>query len=180
VGIQLILAAQTPAPAPTNTFTWTNAATITAGIGAALIAALVAVIGYSRQQRAGRRAERATKYAEALQAVVDYLECPYRIRRRDGSAAARLSITETISATKSKINFYLAWLRIDASAEIATAYEDYVRAAQREAGPQMTAAWRTRPTRKDRDVPLGQAYPRDESDAARAKVSAAMKRDLDR
>lgn len=49
MGTQLILAVQTPVPAPTNTFTWTNAATIIAGIGAALIAALVAVIGYSRR-----------------------------------------------------------------------------------------------------------------------------------
>lgn len=178
MGIQLILAAQTPAPA--NTFTWTNAATIIAAISAALIAALVAVIGYSRQQRAGRRAERATRYAEALQAVEDYLEGPYRIRRRDGSPEARARITEAISATKSKINFYLAWLRIDAPTEVAAAYEHYVMTAQREAGPQMTAAWHTRPTRKDGDVPLGKPYPRRLSDAARANVSDAMKQDLDR
>ena len=180
MGTLPILAVQTPVPAPTSTFTWTNAATIIAGIGAALIAALVAVIGYSRQQRAARRVQRATMYAEALQAVEDYLEGPYRIRRRDGSAGVRARITEAISATKSKISFYLAWLHIDASAEVAAAYEDYVLAAQREAGPQMTEAWRTRPTRKDTDVPLGRAYSRNDSDAARAKVSEAMKRDLDR
>lgn len=164
--------------APTDRFSWDNATTIIAGIGAALIAALVAVAGYTLQQRAGRREQRATMYAQALQAVEDYLEGPYRIRRRDGTTEARTRITEQISATKSKINFSQAWLRIHSPTEVADAYDAYVLTAQHEAGPQMTAAWRTRPTKRDDSVPLGRAYPRDASNRCRAKVVEAMRRDL--
>jgi ketosteroid isomerase-like protein len=177
----LLLTATAHTAAHTNAghFTWDNAATVIAGIGAALIAALVAVAGYTIQQRAARREQRARTYAEALQAVEDYLEGPYRIRRRDGSAEARRHLTESISTIKSRINFHQAWLRIHGSPAVADAYDAYVLAAQREAGPQMTAAWQGRPTRKDRDVPLGRPFDRGSSDGARATVTTAMKKDLD-
>lgn len=159
-------------------FSWADTATILAGLGAALIAAIVAVLGYSRQKRAQRRDQRAITYAQALQAVEDYLEGPYRIRRRDGTAQARRQISEDLSGTKSRINFHLAWLSINGSDNVAVAYQAYVSTAQREAGPQMTAAWRSRPTHRDRDVPLGQPISRQSSDAARAAVLQAMKTDL--
>jgi hypothetical protein len=158
-------------------FSWDNAATIIASIGAALIAALVAVYGYAWQQRATRRERRATMYAQALQAVEDYLEGPYRICRRDGSAAARREITEQLSGIKSRINFHQAWLRIHGTAAVASAYEEFVLAAQQEAGRQMTDAWRSPPTRRDRDVPLGRPFDRQRADAALSKVLAAMRRD---
>lgn len=169
------LAASRPSGDP---FTWSDGSTIIAAVAAALIAAVVAVIGYAVQQRATRRDQRARTYAEALQAVEDYLEGPYRVRRRDGSADARRQVTEAISAVKSGINFHQAWLRIHGSQPVADAYDAYVQAAQREAGAQMTSAWRGRPTRRDRDVPLGQAFDRRNSDIARANVIAAMKADL--
>ena len=155
-----------------------NWTTIAAGIGAALIAAIVAVIGYSIQQRAGRREQRATMYAQALQAVEDYCEGPYRIRRRDGSAACRLALTESLSDIKSRINFHQGWLSIHASDEIASAYKAFAKAAQDEAGVQMTAAWTGPATRKDRDVPLGVGLPRVKTDAAKDTVLKLMNADL--
>jgi hypothetical protein len=155
-----------------------NWATIIASIGAALIAALVAVVGYAIQQRAGRREQRATMYAQALQAVEDYCEGPYRVRRRDGSAAARQLLTESLSDIKSRINFHQSWLSIHASAELAAAYTALVKAAQDEAGTQMPAAWAAAPTRKDRDVPLGVGFPRTQTDAAKARVLRLMNEDL--
>lgn len=159
-------------------FSASDASTILAAAAAALIAATVAVIGYSLQQRAARRDQRAALYAEALRAVEDYLEAPYRIRRRDGSAQARRDVSNHISDIKSRINFHIGWLRINAPAVVSTAYEAYVLAAQTDAGPQMTAAWQSRPTRKDRDVPLGLAYDRKHADAARDAVIHAMRSDL--
>jgi hypothetical protein len=47
---------------------------------AALIAVVVAVIGYRAMQWTARRERLASGYAEALRAVEDYLEGPYRIR----------------------------------------------------------------------------------------------------
>lgn len=156
-----------------------NWSTIATGVFAALVAASVAVLGYARQQRAARQAQRTTVYAQGLQAVEDYLEGPYRIRRRDGSAATRQLLTESLSDIKSRINFHQSWLSLHASQDLADAYTEFVQAAQREAGTQMTAAWRATPTRKDRDVPLGVPYQRDASDLAKAKVLALMRRELD-
>jgi len=149
---------------------------IFSGIGGAFVAAVVAVLGYSVQQREARKVARATMYAHALQAVQDYLEGPYRIRRKDGSAEARRELTHAMSTVQSQINFHTAWLDVGAPAEVAAAYTELVDAARREAGPQMTASWADAPTSTDGAVPLGVAYPRPESDAALARVTVAMKR----
>ena len=168
----------TPAQGMFTHFTWSEGATILAAVSAALIAALVAVTGYSWQQRAARRDQRATMYAEALRAVEDYLEAPYRIRRSDGNADARQRITDYISDVQSRINFHSGWVSIHAPDSIATAYAAFVAAARQDAGPQMTAAWESKPTRRDRDVPLRNAYDRRNADAARAAVLRAMRDDL--
>jgi hypothetical protein len=52
---------------------------------AALIAALVAVTGYMLTQAQARRERRAREFADALAAVEEYLEAPYRIRRRQAA-----------------------------------------------------------------------------------------------
>lgn len=153
---------------------WSEIATVVA----AALAAAVAVYGYSRQQRAARRDQRAAGYAEALRAVEDYLEAPYLIRRRDGSPAARRAVTDHISGVQSRIKLHESWLAIHSPAAVKAAYADFVTAARTEAGAQMTAAWRRRPTTRDRDVPIGTAYPSPRSDAARHRIVEAMRRDL--
>lgn len=159
-------------------FTWAEGATILAAWGAAAVAATIAVLGYGRQRRAERRAERATLYGHAIAAVEAYLEGPYRIRRRDETTEARFAITSAISDTKTAISLRQALLAMHAPDAVAEAYDTFVAAAQREAGPQMTEAWNTRPTSKDNQVPLGTAYDRTASDAARDVLITAMKADL--
>jgi len=149
-----------------------------AAIIAALVAAFAAIWVYYRQQSASRRDGRATIYAEALRAVEDYLEGPYRIRRRDGSAQARLDVTSRLSDVKSAMSFYCAWLEVNAPKDVVEKYRQYVEAAQREAGAQMTAAWAAPTTTRDCDVPLGKLFDRQASDAARAAVIHAMRADL--
>lgn len=160
------------------------------GLGAgdviALLAVIVSVLGLAvtigvaaynvvLQQKENRRQERAKAYAEAIRAVEDYLETPYRIRRRDGFAAVRWELTEAISEIQSKINFHKDWLRINAPANVYDAYIAFVRAARVEAGGQMTEAWNGPATQEDREVPLGQPFPQPESAAAKAVALAAMK-----
>jgi hypothetical protein len=147
---------------------------LAAVIGAA-IAAVVAVKAYKGQQKESRRQERAKLYAEALRAVEDYLEAPYRIMRRDGSALARRQLTESLSEIKSRISFYTGWLSINSPTEVYEEYCRYYQAAMREAGTQMTTAWHARPTRKDREVPIGRGLMQPGSAAAREQVLDAMK-----
>jgi hypothetical protein len=160
-------------------FTWDHAATLLAAVLGAAITVGLAVAGYLSQQAAARRERAAGVYAEALRSVEDYLEGPYRIRRRDGSAEQRAVITTWLSEVKSRHNYYQGLLRLHASEQVADAYDALVAAAIQDAGPQMTQAWQQPPTQNDRDVPLGAGYARSRADAARTRVLAAMKRDLD-
>lgn len=168
-----------PTPELTGLFglhpiTWDGIATI----AAALIAALVAVAGYRIQQRHARKDRRAVIYSEALRAVEDYLEAPYLIRRRDGSAGSRQQITTHISEIQSRLSYYTALLQMQAPIEISAAYQAMVASARAEAGAAMSTAWRGQPTRKDRDVPMGQRFDRTRSDEARRTyLATVMQRD---
>ncbi|MGW4113473.1 hypothetical protein ACWEFJ_21610 [Actinosynnema sp. NPDC004786] len=136
---------------------------------------------FTTQQRETRRQQKANLYAEAVRAVEDYMECPYRILRKDGSSQARREITQHISDVKSRISFYTGWIAIYGTIEVRAAYDAFVTAAQREAGPQMTAAWERKPVKKDCDVPLRTSpLPRAATDAARTHSLAVLQADLDR
>lgn len=154
--------------------TWDGVATIAAG----LIAAVVAVVGYALQQRHARKERRTVTYSEALRAVEDYLEAPYLIRRRDGSAGSRQAITTHICEIQSRLSYYSALLGMqdDRYSEISSAYQALVASARAEGGSAMSAAWRDRPTRKDGDVPLGRRYDCSRSDEARRNYLDAIKR----
>jgi hypothetical protein len=76
------------------------------------------------------------------------------------------------------ISLHQALLEMHAPTAVSDAYNAFVAAAQREAGPQMTAAWNTHPTTADEQVPLGKAYDRSASDAARATLIITMRADL--
>jgi hypothetical protein len=150
--------------------------TLTVGI----VAAIVAVKAFTTQQQETRRQQKASLYAEAVRAVEDYMECPYRILRKDGSSQARREITQHISDVKSRISFYTGWIAIYGTGEVSAAYEAFVLAAQREAGRQMTAAWEVKPIKKDRDAPLRTSpLPRIATDAARIRLLEVLRADLD-
>jgi hypothetical protein len=76
----------------------------------------------------------------AIAAVEDYLEGPYRIRRRDDTAESRFAITSAISNTKTAISLHQALVEMHAPTAVSDAYNAFVAAAQQDAGPQMTAA----------------------------------------
>lgn len=163
-----------PAPAPQGFFTWDGNATIIA----AVLAAIVVVIGYRYQQRQARKDRRATIYGEALRAVEDYLEAPYRIKRKDGTASTQQAITVHISEIQSRIAYYEGLLQIHAPDKVSTAYRTLIAAARKEAGPQMTAAWLAKPTRVGRHVTLIKRYSRSLTDVALEQAIETMKRDL--
>lgn len=150
--------------------TWDGVATLIA----AGIAALVVVVGYFVQQAIARAAKRSDLYARAMQAIEEYVEGPYVVRRRDGSATARMSITTHLSEVQSRLRYFESALNQDAPTSLSRAYADLVKTARREAGGQMSNAWTSRPTRRDRHVPLVKSLPQPEIDRAKAKVLALM------
>ncbi|MFJ5179294.1 hypothetical protein ACIP68_36280 [Streptomyces griseoviridis] len=149
---------------------------------AALIVPCIALFGayltYALNQRAVRRERRAKTFAEALTAVEEYLEMPYRIRRRPkSSSAVRQQLTDEVSGLLARMAFHQAWLQIEASA-VAGPYATLVATARAEAGAQMSLAWGQPPITTDSGMNLGAPYPRDRSNAARAVCIEVMRRHL--
>ena len=94
-------------------WTWQQTAALLAGGIAVAGAVITATITYGLNQRAARRERQANAFAEALQAIEDYAEMPYRIRRRLGTHGARHELTEQISQIQSRIAFHQAWLSLE-------------------------------------------------------------------
>jgi hypothetical protein len=160
-------------------WTWAQTAAILAGVIAVAGAVVSVALTYNLNQRAARRERQTNVFAEALSAIEDYAELPYRIRRRPGTPEARHELTEQISQIQSRIAFHQAWLCIETPA-VARSYEDLVRAAKAEVGKQMRQAWNEPSTKKDSQVSLGIAYPRDEINTARGRCITAMRDALGR
>lgn len=79
-----------------------------------IIAGLVALVGFLLNQLANRRERRSKIYAEALQAVQEYSELPYKIRRRASSdGATRAALGHAISDSQAQLRFYRSLLQID-------------------------------------------------------------------
>jgi hypothetical protein len=154
-------------------FTWTQAVTLAGALIAASMVVLTLIINAAR----ARRDALAALYADALGAVSDYLEGPYRILRKDGTGTTRFAITNQLSDVKSAIDHHQAMLTLQAPPHIANAYDDYVDAAKREAGRQMHDAWLKDPVNTDAGVNLGVSLPRANSVAARDRLCDLMQAD---
>ena len=155
-------------------WTWQQTAALLAGGIAVAGAVITAAITYGLNQRSARRERQTNAFAEALLAIEDYAELPYRIRRRPGTSEGRHELTEQISQIQSRIAFHQAWLSLEAP-KVARRYDALVRAAKTQAGRQMQQAWLMPAARKDAQVNLGTAYRRDEINAARSQCIEAMR-----
>ena len=72
-------------------------------------------------------------------------------------------------------------MAIHGTTHVRAAYHAFVMAAQREAGPQMTAAWETKPVKREKDVPLRTSpLPRTATDTAHTHLLKILKADLNR
>jgi hypothetical protein len=161
--------------------TWTAAQTaiVVVAVIAVLGSAITAAITYVLSQRAALRERRAKGFAEALSAVEDYAELPYRVRRRVGTPEARHQLTEEVSRIQSRLAYHQALLQIEAP-DVAERYRLLVIAAKRQAGAQMETAWLRAPLTTDAEMNLTNPYPRGEIDRARDGCISAMRRALGR
>ena len=157
-----------------DNFSWEAGATLLA----AVIAVAGLVLGFAVTSAQSRRERRARDYAEAIGAVSDYLEGPYRVARCHNNAAERYAISTDISVIQGRIDASAALLRLHAPQRVADAYDAYVAAARREAGRQMAAEWRKPPARRHRDMNMHQPFDLTASKAAKARLIWAMERDM--
>ena len=150
--------------------TWDGIATL----AAALLGAVVVVAGYFVQRSIARRTELGELYAGAISAIDDYREAPYRILRKDGTYATRIALTNHVSDIQSRLSHFDALLTQRAPRQVLAAYRDTVEALRREAGQHMREAWAARPTRRDRDVPLGISLAMPDTHARRQALITTM------
>lgn len=155
-------------------FTWDAGATLLA----AVIAVLGVVVGFAVNSAQSRRERRARDYADAIGAVSDYLEGPYRVARCHKNAEERYAISTDISVVQGRIDASAALLRLHAPRRVADAYDAYVATARQEAGRQMADEWRKPPARRHRDMNMDQPFDRSRSMASKAMLIAAMERDM--
>jgi hypothetical protein len=144
----------------------------------ALGGVVVALLGYVFHHHQARRERKMRAFANALGAVAEYQELPYRIRRRQGSdSATRAAIAERVSDIQVQVAFHLAWLEIESEA-VADAYRTLVAAARRESGAHMSAAWSEPLLDDDAAMSLGTGYSTPETDAARTACLEVMRTHL--
>ena len=155
-----------------------NVASLVIGIAIAAVAAWFAVKKYGREKENDRREARADIYAQALQAVQDYVELPYYVIRREDTPAGNVAVATRISETQSRLDFHRSWILIHAPEAVRGAYSALVDTARREAGRQISEAW-NRPARNEAaEMPLGEKLPTPEYNAARDALRKMMRQDL--
>jgi hypothetical protein len=144
---------------------------------AAAIAAVVAVFGYIINQNADRRAKKAQFYAEALRAVKELEEMPYRVaKRKESSSGIREKLGSEISNVFVDISFYLSWLKID-SPLVGEAYGLMARSAIDASEQQLHYAWGLPIMANDKDVGLNDKF-FDREKPAQDVCIAAMRNEL--
>ena len=105
---------------------------------AAIIAGLVAVIGYLVNQYANRRDSRVRMYADALQAIVDFEELPFLIWRRptlDGAA-----LVNQTSKIWGRVRYYESILQLESPA-VGAAYVNLANMTRMQGKQFRKAAW---------------------------------------
>ena len=159
---------------------WAQAAALVGPAITLLGTAVTVAVTYALNQQAARRERRARSFAEALTAIEDYAEMPYRIRRRLGTPDARHEISAELSKIQSRIAFQHAWLQIEAT-EVAAVYHELICAARNDAGKQIRDAWARAAAATDKQmIEEDGPYPRDRIDVARSQCIVAMRAALGR
>jgi hypothetical protein len=120
---------------------------------AAIVGSLVNVALARRKSLEEERARVRTTFAEAFQAVAEYKEFPYAIRRRrdDEPAAERVRLSEALQEVQAKLSYYLAWTKAE-SDNVGRAYENLVAELRKVAGKACHDAWLAPPAHDDADM----------------------------
>jgi hypothetical protein len=144
---------------------WAQATVLIVPVITIVGAAVTVVVTYGLNQRAGRQERQVKAFAEALTAIEDYANMPYRTRRRSDKPGTRHEISSDLD--KIRVSACLA-------PGVAPAYDRLISAARSEAGEQMKEAWTQPPVTSDKEMSLGGSYRRTKIDKARYECITAM------
>lgn len=158
--------------------TWVDVAGVVVPTLAVFASVGLGVWTYRRQQQSKHRDQLRDLFSDALHAVADYQELPYLIRRRsDEAPMTRADLTRHASDVQTRLDYYVTRLELEGNS-VGNAFAGLVSATRREAGEQMTQAWREARLAHDDDVPLGAGYTRDAADRSKTECILVMQRHL--
>jgi len=161
-------------PSGLGNFDWSSLATLIAGVLAGVIVLLGLLASSARARLDNRRAV----YSEAIRAVSDYLEGPYRVARCHNDPDQRFALSRDLSEIQGRIDAHLVLVELHAPTNVFEAYAAYVAVARREAGVQMSEEWKKRaPTRRS-DMNMEQPFDRTESNRVKVNLLDAMAGDV--
>ena len=142
---------------------------------AALMAVFGAVLAYLLGQRRTAVERKRISCAEAIADALQWLELPYRIRRRPDDAVETLaSLAERTNHLRERLQFHEKWLRIELPKSVPR-YRRLVEAVMAAAGPAIEEAWNASPIKSAREMNLGRLdISLDKVDAASEKFSSEV------
>ena len=146
---------------------------------AALIAVAGAVLAYLLGQRQKALERKRTACAQAISDALQWLELPYRIRRRPDDIAETLSsLAERINNLREQLQFHEKWLRIEIP-NSAKRYQSLVKVVMATAGPAIEDAWKTCPVKSAGEMNIGPLdINRDQVDEAVENFSLEVVKEL--
>jgi hypothetical protein len=108
----------------------------------------------------GAREERRRRldvHARALEAVAQYYEMPFLIRRRrhDEPSAERARLTERFADVQAELASCEALIRADRDVDVRRMYETLVKSLRACAGEQASLAWEAPPITSDKEMGMG-------------------------
>jgi hypothetical protein len=133
---------------------------VTSLLSAAVIAAVVgALVNLWLARRKGAEDERArvrATFAEAYEAVAQYKEFPYAIRRRrdNDPAGERVRLSDALREVQARLSYYTLWVKAE-SDDVGAAYDDLVANLRRVVGRACHDAWEAPPASSDAEMNIG-------------------------
>jgi hypothetical protein len=123
-----------------------------------ILAAVVAILGYAITNAMNRIERRSKIYADAMLALVQFENLPFRIRRRsDSSDATRTIVGQRVRDVQEALFYHTVLLRL-ASPRVGAAFKALVEKTREKGVRYRHDAWTLPPARSDADMSLEIRY----------------------
>lgn len=122
-------------------------------IVAAIVAAAVSLTTFALTARRQRQDRQRQVFGDAFEAVMDYREYPFIVRRRNPNEpeAERQRLSGELSRVQARMNAYKARLLVE-DPEIGKLYKDLVKQTRLHAGAHIKSAWDNEPVSADQEM----------------------------
>ena len=122
-------------------------------IVAAIVAAAVSLTTFALTARRQRLDRQRQVFADAFEAVMDYREYPFIVRRRNPNEKEkeRVRLSGELSRAQARMNAYKALLLVE-DPEIGRLYKELVKQTRLHAGAHIKSAWDNEPVLADEEM----------------------------